>query len=106
MARRAPSTSADSFAQTISVGTSGGWLATRFEAKPQSVPASTFSRPTTSARRQMRSATEIGMFDDDGSVRDDAGHQLLAVGKLDITPDAAIRVHGADWPFQMNKIRR
>jgi formiminotetrahydrofolate cyclodeaminase len=57
VARRAPSESADSFAQTIEGCTRlryGVW------ANPQSVLAMTRSRPTSSARRTMRWATSSG----------------------------------------------
>src|SRR5205807_4989679 len=46
LAMRAPSTRLASFAETISGSISGRWPGTMVEAKPQSVPAITRSRPT------------------------------------------------------------
>src|SRR5712671_7201472 len=54
-ARRAPSARLWNFAQTIEGCTSG--TARGVEAKPQSAPAMTFSRPTNFAKRWMRSDT-------------------------------------------------
>src|SRR3989304_5217045 len=55
---RAPSTSASNFAQTT-VGCTSGWKRAG-EQKPQSAPAMTFSRRTTSAYLTIRSATRRG----------------------------------------------
>ena len=47
-------------------------------AKPQSVPAITFSRPTRFAKVTMRSATSRGCSTVGGVMRDDARYQDLA----------------------------
>ena len=58
MARRAPSASASNLARTIVGWISGVYVA--WEEKPQSALATTFSRPTSSANRVIRSAIVSG----------------------------------------------
>ena len=55
-------------------------------AKPQSVPAITFSRPTSLANVTMRSATSARVLDGRGVMRDDARDQDLAGRQLDLLP--------------------
>src|SRR5262249_61940140 len=60
VASRAPSTRLMNFAHTISGSISGRSFGLSVDAKPQSELAITRSRPTSLARRRMRSATSSG----------------------------------------------
>ena len=57
-------------------------------AKPQSVLAMTFSRPTSLGEPHDAFGDEFGMLDDVCAVADDAGGQDLAFRQLDVLPDA------------------
>ena len=60
---------------------------TSVEAKPQSVPAMTRSRPTILASRTMRSATSSGCSTMTRGMRDAARHQHFAFRQPDVLPD-------------------
>ena len=80
LAKAAPCASASSLAQAMS-----GW--TR-PPRPQSVAAMTRSRPTTIGEAHDPLGHQFGMLDHVGRVADDAGQDQLAVGQLDVLPDA------------------
>ena len=81
---RAPSAMASSFAHMTL-----GWTRRLSSscAKPQSVPAMTFSRPTHSRESQDALGDKLRMFDDVRAVADDAGNQDLAFRQFDVLPD-------------------
>ena len=65
--------------------TTVGWTSVVYiacEEKPQSAPAMTFSRPTSRAKRMMRSAMSLGMLDDIAGMRDHARHEHFSFRHL------------------------
>ena len=83
LASRAPSASASSFAHMM-LGCTRRWNGPW--AKPQSVPAMTFSRPTSLAQPHDALGDQFGMLDHIGGVADDAGNEHLALRQLDVFP--------------------
>ena len=57
-------------------------------AKPQSVPASTFSRPDQPGDAHDALGDQLRMLDHVGGVADHAGHQHAALGQLHLLPHA------------------
>ncbi len=103
VAIRAPSASASSFAHTI-VGCTR--LVNGVCAKPQSVPAMTFSRPTSLARRTSRSGHQFRMLDDIADMAHDTGDQLAALRQFRGLPHAPFVFVAQGLPFPGNSRRR
>ena len=98
-----PPTSAASLAHWISGCTR--WMKAPC-AKPQSVPASTFSRPTTFASRDEPLGDEVGVLDDVGVVGHHARGSASCPRAVGRPPTRATRARAAGSPARSRRRRR